>query len=299
MILGAILIFSMVIINILRSRASVKRIVEIFNTNPTIVERKNPIDLDDNNLDIEFNHVDFSYKKKLDTNYVLKDINLKIPQGKMIGIIGPTASGKSSLVHLITRLYDTSNGNITIGGRNIKDISFKSLHQKISIVLQDNFLFSGTIRSNMQLVNENITDSEIMQLAHIVCADDFISKQINGLSSTVDQRGRNFSGGQRQRLCILRSLIRHPKILILDDSTSALDMMTEAKFQHRIRKTMGNTTLIVVAQRISSVKNADKIVVMDKGKIVAVGKHDELVKSNKIYQSIIISQLGESGLKNA
>ena len=298
MILGAILIFSMVVINVLRSRASVKRIVEIFDTNPTILEKKKPIILDDDALDIEFSNVDFSYKKTPDNTYVLNDINLKIPQGKMIGIIGSTASGKSSLVQLITRLYDTTKGIITIGGHNIKDISLESLHQKIAIVLQDNFLFSGTIRSNMQLVDEKITDSEIMELAHIVCADDFISKQINGLSSTVDQRGRNFSGGQKQRLCILRSLIRHPKILILDDSTSALDMMTEAKFQHRIRKAMANTTLIVVAQRISSVKNADQIVVMDKGKIAAVGKHEDLAKNNKIYRSIILSQLGERGLND-
>ena len=298
MILGAILIFSMVVINVLRSRASVKRIVEIFDTNPTILEKKKSIILDDDALDIEFSNVDFSYKKTTDNTYVLNDINLKIPQGKMIGIIGSTASGKSSLVHLITRLYDTTNGIITIGGHNIKDISLESLYQKIAIVLQDNFLFSGTIRSNMQLVDEKIADSEIMELAHIVCADDFISKQINGLSSTVDQRGRNFSGGQKQRLCILRSLIRHPKILILDDSTSALDMMTEAKFQHRIRKAMANTTLIVVAQRISSVKNADLIVVMDKGKIASVGKHEDLAKSDKIYRSIILSQLGERGLNN-
>lgn len=295
MILGALFIFTMVIINILRSKASVRRINEIFNTNPTILEKKNPITLDDQKLDIEFKHVDFSYEKKTD-KCVLKDINLKIPQGKMIGIIGSTASGKSSLVHLITRLYDTTNGNITIGGHNIKDISFASLHKKISIVLQENFLFSGTIRSNMQLVDENISDSEIMKLAHIVCADDFISQQINGLSSVVDQRGRNFSGGQKQRLCILRSLIQQPKILILDDSTSALDMITEAKFQQRVRKAMANTTLIVVAQRISSVKNADQIVVIDKGKITGIGKHEELAKNNKIYQSIILSQLGEKGL---
>lgn len=296
--LASVIISCMVIINCVRAQPSCHRILELLSLEPSIKNCPNPQKLDPKHLDIEFKNVDFKYFDDA-KRHVLQNINLFIKQGEMVGIVGPTGSGKTSLINLISRLYDLSKGskgNITIGGIPVSQIDLNSLQDNVGVVLQERILFSGTIKYNLLYGDQKATDKELMAAARIACADGIINEKKGKLNATVEQRGRNFSGGQQQRLCITRTLVKKPNILILDDATSALDMLTEAKLQANIRTKMKGMTTIIVAQRISSVKDCDHIVVMDKGKIVGYGDHNTLRKSNKLYRSIVVSQMGREGL---
>lgn len=296
--LASVIISCTVVINCLRAFPSCKRINELLALEPSIKNCNSPRILNPEKLDIVFKNINFKYFENA-KKYVLKDINLKIKQGEMVGIVGPTGSGKTSLINLISRLYDLPEkckGSLTIGGLPIRKIDLNSLQSNIGVVLQERILFSGTIKYNLLYGNQLATDDELMNAARIACADSIINEKKGKLDGEVEQRGRNFSGGQQQRLCITRTLVKKPNILILDDSTSALDMLTEAKLQANIRKEMKGMTTIIVAQRVSSVKDCDHIVVMDKGKIVGYGTHDSLRKSNELYRSIVVSQMGKKGL---
>lgn len=295
LVLGATVIGLMVILNIVRSYASVIRINAIFALVPSIAEPSSPIALP-KNPKIEFKNVDFKYDMNSE-EYSLKNINLTINNGETLGIIGGTGAGKSTLVNLIPRLYDVTSGEVTIGDVNVKNISSLELKSKVGMVLQENILFSGTIEDNLRFGNQNATEKDLDWACKNACASEFINGLPKKYKSVVEQRGRNFSGGQKQRLSIARTLVMKPEILILDDTTSALDMLTEAKLQKNIKTNLKNTTVIIVAQRVSAVKDANKIIVMDKGRIVDCGTHEELIKSSKIYRSIVESQLGKEGLK--
>lgn len=282
-----------IVINISRAKASADRINEIFDIVPAI--NNNDGTIKPEKYDVEFKNVSFKYNE--DSDYVLKNISFQVKEGEKIGIIGGTGAGKSTLVSLISRLYDATEGQILIGGVNVKDLNLAELRKNIGFVTQENTLFSGTIERNLKfgsaeadrdLVEESVKEAE---------AYEFIMKKENAYESSVEQRGQNFSGGQKQRLCIARVLIRNCKIFIMDDSTSALDMATEAKLQNPIKKRMKNKTMFVIAQRISAIADADKIIVLDNGTINAIGKHDDLIKNNEIYRSIAILQFGEDVIK--
>lgn len=298
MTLTSVIIACMVIITYVRAKPSIKRVNEIYGLEPSIKNHPNPVKLDPKHLDIEFKNVNFKYFEDAQ-HYVLKKFNLKIKQGETLGIIGTTGSGKTSIINLLSRLYDLpdGHGSITIGGNPIKKIDLNSLQDQIGVVLQERILFSGTIKSNLLYGNQKATDEQLMHAAKIACADEIINEKKGKLSAAVEQRGRNFSGGQQQRLCITRTLVKKPNILILDDSTSALDMLTEAKLQANIKREMKGITTIIVAQRISSVKDCDNIVVMEHGEMVGYGNHDTLRKNNEIYRSIVVSQMGQAGLR--
>lgn len=283
-----------IMMNISRAKASADRVNKVFNTESSIVEADNAKDI--NEFDIEFKNVSFRYNKNSEN--VLENISFKSKEGETIGIIGSTGCGKSSLVSLIPRLYDVTEGEILIGGVNIKDIKLNTLRDKIGVVLQESILFSGTIEDNLKFGNKNATTEMMEESAINAQAFEFISTKEDGYQSKVEQRGKNLSGGQKQRLSIARTLIKNPKILIMDDSSSALDMATEAKLQNAIKTNMTDSTVFIIAQRISGVMDADKIIVMDEGQIVDIGTHEELLQSSEIYRSIAVSQLGEEVLEN-
>lgn len=292
-IMNALIMAVGIVINISRAKASADRINEIFDIVPAINNNDGTIKIE--KYDVEFKNVSFKYNE--DSDYVLKNINFQVKEGEKIGIIGGTGAGKSTLVSLISRLYDATEGEILIGGVNVKDLNLAELRKNIGFVTQENTLFSGTIERNlkfgsadadMDLVEESVKEAE---------AYEFIMEKENAYESIVEQRGQNFSGGQKQRLCIARVLIRNCKIFIMDDSTSALDIVTEAKLQNSIKKRMKNKTMFVIAQRISAIADADKIIVLDNGTINAIGKHDDLIKNNEIYRSIAILQFGEDVIK--
>ena len=283
-----------IMMNISRAKASADRVNKVFNTESSIVEADNAKDI--NEFDIEFKNVSFRYNKNSEN--VLENISFKAKEGETIGIIGSTGCGKSSLVSLIPRLYDVTEGEILIGGVNIKDIKLNTLRDKIGVVLQESILFSGTIEDNLKFGNKNATREMMEESAINAQAYEFISTKEDGYQSKVEQRGKNLSGGQKQRLSIARTLIKNPKILIMDDSSSALDMATEAKLQNAIKTNMTDSTVFIIAQRISGVMDADKIIVMDEGQIVDIGTHEELLQSSEIYRSIAVSQLGEEVLEN-
>lgn len=291
-ILMSLTMVIMVLMGFSRAQASAKRINEIFDTETSIKNPKNSEEPD--GIDIEFKNVCFSYAKG--ENYILKNISFTAKKGEIIGIIGGTGSGKSTLVNLIPRLYDVSKGEITIGGKDIRKIDEKTLHSKIGTVLQESVLFEGTVRDNLTYGNPNATDEELYEAVVAASADEFIKKEENGLDKPVEQRGANFSGGQKQRLSIARTFAKKPDILILDDSTSALDLATEAKIRAALSRKNQNGILFIIAQRISAIMNADKIIVLDDGEIVGIGTHDELKKNNEIYRSIVISQFGEEAV---
>lgn len=273
-----------------RAAASHRRIQEVMNAE---------IDLTDENAshkdkmvehgEIEFKHVNFRYYKK-NTDNVLDDINLHIKPGELVGIIGSTGSGKSTLVSLISRLYDVDDGEVLIDGINVKDYALENLREHIAVVLQKNTLFSGTITENLRWGKEEASDEEIIRVAQIAQADSFIRSLPDGYDSDIGRGGANLSGGQRQRLCIARALLKNPKIIILDDSTSAVDTATDASIRKAFREQLGGTTKLIIAQRITSVIDADKIVVMDGRQIVGVGKHEKLIGNCKTYQEIYYSQ---------
>ena len=283
-----------IMMNISRAKASADRVNKVFNTESSIVEADNAKDI--NEFDIEFKNVSFRYNKNSEN--LLENISFKASEGETIGIIGSTGCGKSSLVSLIPRLYDVTEGEILIGGVNIKDIKLNTLRDKIGVVLQESILFSGTIEDNLKFGNKNATTEMMEESAINAQAFEFISTKEDGYQSKVEQRGKNLSGGQKQRLSIARTLIKNPKILIMDDSSSALDMATEAKLQNAIKTNMTDSTVFIIAQRISGVMDADKIIVMDEGQIVDIGTHEELLQSSEIYRSIAVSQLGEEVLEN-
>ena len=243
---------------------------------------------------IRFDHVSFSYKSDAETP-VLKDINLYIKQGEMIGIIGGTGSAKSSLVNLVSRLYDVSDGSVSVGGINVKNYDIEILRSEVSVVLQKNVLFSGTILENLRWGDANATDEECRHACQLACADEFIEKMPDGYNTYIEQGGTNVSGGQKQRLCIARALIKKPKVLILDDSTSAVDTATDSKIRRAFAEEIPDTTKIIIAQRISSIKDCDRIIVMEDGAVDGFGTHDELLVSNEIYQDVYESQMSGSG----
>lgn len=250
---------------------------------------ENPI-YDVKNGDIEFLNVGFSYVKDKNKQ-ILENINLKINSGETVGIIGGTGDGKSSLVNLIPRLYDVTTGEVKIGGVNVKEYDIKSLRDQVSMVLQKNELFSGTIKDNIKWGNLNATDEEVIEVCKLAQADEFVRGFPNGYDTKIEQGGTNVSGGQKQRLCIARALLKKPKILILDDSTSAVDTKTDALIRKAFNEKIPNTTKIIIAQRNSSVQDSDKIIVMSNGKIQAIGTHDELLANNDIYKEIYYSQM--------
>lgn len=292
-ILMSLMMLSMIIVMITMSKASVERISAVINEEPTIKNCENPV-YTVNDGSIVFDHVDFSYEDS-ENKLVLSDINLNIKSGMTVGIVGGTGSAKSTLVNLIPRLYDITSGSLKVGGVEVKDYDIKTLRDEVSVVLQKNVLFTGTIASNLRWGNEFATEEEIEHASKLAQADEFVSRFPDKYNSHIEQGGANVSGGQRQRLCIARALMKHPKILILDDSTSAVDTKTDALIRKAFREEIPDTTKIIIAQRISSVEDADMIIVLDDGHISAVGTHEELLKSNEIYKEVYTSQVKGAG----
>ncbi len=287
-ILSSLMMLSMVMVMIAISKSSAERIVEVLDTQSDIHDPKKPItEVKDGS--IEFRNVSFSYVKDKKKE-CLKNINLKIKSGETIGIIGGTGSGKSSLVNLIPRLYDVTEGELLVGGKNVKKYHLDSLRNQVSCVLQKNVLFSGTITENIKWGDENATEDDVIRVCKLAQADEFVSQFPDGYNTYIEEGGTNVSGGQKQRLCIARALLKHPKILILDDSTSAVDTKTDSLIRKAFREEIPDTTKIIIAQRISSVEDCDKIIVMDKGRIDGIGTHEELLKKNKIYKEVYDSQ---------
>jgi len=288
-ILMSLMILSMIFVMITMSRASAERIVEILNEKSDITNAEHPIfKVADGS--ISFQHVDFAYSKNAD-KLCLEDVNIHIESGQTVGIIGSTGSSKTTLVQLIPRLYDVTKGSILVGGVDVRNYDLETLRNEVAMVLQKNVLFSGTIKDNLRWGNEQATDEEIIHVCQLACADEFIEGFPDKYNTYIEQDGSNVSGGQKQRLCIARALLKKPKILILDDSTSAVDTKTDAKICRAFREEIPETTKIIIAQRISSVQDADQIIVLDDGKINAVGTHEELSKSCAIYQEVYKSQV--------
>ena len=288
-ILSSLIMIAMILVQLSMSKASAERIIEV-------LEAKPEMDLNENGLksvedgSVVFEHTNFSYSGK-DTPLVLHDINLEIKSGEMVGILGPTGSGKSSLISLIARLYDVTSGSVKVGGHDVRDYDIKALRDGVSVVLQKNTLFSGTVRSNLLWGNENASDEELTWALKSANAD-FVFTSKDGLDTVVEQGGNNFSGGQKQRLCIARALVKKPKVLIFDDSTSAVDTATDFAIRSALRRDVKNCTKIIIAQRVNSVMDADKIVILENGYIDDVGTHDELLSRNKTYQDLVKVQLG-------
>ena len=289
-ILMNLMMFSAVFVMITMSMANAERVAEVINEKATIVNPENPV-MDVADGSISFDHVNFSYKKSAE-EFVLSDINLDIKSGETIGVIGGTGSAKTTLVNLVSRLYDVTDGSVSVGGVDVKKYDLEVLRNQVSVVLQKNVLFSGTIYENLRWGDENATDEECQRACELACADEFISRFPDGYNTYIEQGGSNVSGGQRQRLCIARALLKKPKVLILDDSTSAVDTATDAKIRRAFREEIPGTTKIIIAQRISSVQDADRIVVMEDGKINGVGTHQELLENNEIYRDVYESQTG-------
>ena len=292
-ILMSFMMVSMVIVMITQSQAAAKRVAEVLEAKSDIVNKQHPIEkISDGSIDFE--HVSFKYNVDDESN-ALSDIDCHIASGETIGIIGTTGCGKTSFVSLIPRLYDASEGCVKVGGIDVKDYDLNTLRDNVAMVLQQNTLFSGTIRENLQWGDAKASDEQIRHACDIACASEFIDKMPNGLDTYIEQGGTNVSGGQKQRLCIARALLKHPKILILDDSTSACDTHTDATIQHAFITEIPDVTKIIIAQRISSVQNCDRIIVLENGKINAIGNHEQLLASNGIYQQVYQSQTkGES-----
>lgn len=287
-ILSSLMMLSMIFVMITISSASAQRIFEVLKEESSIENPQNPImSVPDGSID--FNNVSFKYHKEAE-KCALTDINLHIKSGETIGIIGGTGSSKSSLIQLISRLYDVNEGEVKVGGNNVKDYDIETLRNAVSVVLQKNVLFSGTIKDNLRWGNMNATDEELVRVCKFAQADEFISALPDGYDTHIEQGGTNVSGGQKQRLCIARALLKKPKIIIFDDSTSAVDTKTDALIRKALSTEIPDTTKLIIAQRISSVQDADRIVVMDDGKINAVGTHEELLQSNDIYKEVYYSQ---------
>lgn len=296
-ILSSLMMLSMVLVMISMSTASMRRVYEVLVEEPTIKNPENPIyEVKDGS--ISYHNVSFKYKKDAE-KFALADINLDFYHGETIGIIGGTGSSKSTLVNLLSRFYDTTEGEVLVGGVNVKEYDIKTLRENVSMVLQKNILFSGTIKENLRWGNKDATDEEIVEACKIAQADSFIEGFPQKYDTQILQGGTNVSGGQKQRLCIARAILKKPKILIMDDSTSAVDTKTDAMIRDALKNTLKGTTKIIIAQRISSVQNADTILVMEDGRINGQGTHDELLKNNAIYQEIYNLQNRVGGEQNA
>jgi ATP-binding cassette subfamily B protein len=288
MILSSLMMFSMIFVMITMSHESMRRISEIIGEKPTIDNPENPV-FDVRDGAIDFESVSFKYSPAA-PKFALDNVSIHIESGETIGIIGGTGSSKSTLVQLISRLYDTTEGSVKVGGLDVREYDIDTLRSAVSVVLQKNVLFSGTIAENLRWGNKNATDEQIRHAAHLACADEFIETFPDKYETHIEQGGVNVSGGQRQRLCIARALLKNPKILILDDSTSAVDTRTDALIRKAMREYIPETTKLIIAQRISSVEDADRIIVLDGGRIYAVGSHTELLSSCDIYREIYESQ---------
>ena len=296
-ILSAVMQLSMVLVMIIIARTSAERIVAVLNEKSSITSPENAVS-EVKDGDIVFDNVSFKYSKDAE-RFALEGVNLHIKSGQTIGILGGTGSSKSTLVNLIPRLYDVSEGAVYVGGVNVKDYDLDALRNKVAMVLQKNVLFSGTIKENLRWGKEDATDDEMLRVCKLACADDFIQSFPDKYDTYIEQGGTNVSGGQKQRLCIARALLKDPKVLILDDSTSAVDTKTDAMIRRSFREQIPNVTKIIIAQRVSSVQDADQIIVMDGGRINAVGTHEELLASNAIYQEVYYSQNKIGGAANA
>lgn len=288
MMLNSLMMLSMIFVMITMADESAKRVCEVLSEETTLTNPENPVyEIADGSVD--FNNVSFKYSKKA-KRYALENINLHIDSGETIGIIGGTGSSKSSLIQLISRLYDVTEGEVKVGGVNVKEYDLEALRNNVSVVLQKNLLFSGTIKENLRWGDKNATDEEIIHACKLACADEFIESFPDKYDTYIEQGGANVSGGQKQRLCIARALLKKPKILILDDSTSAVDTKTDAKIRAAMKSFIPKTTKIIIAQRTASIEDANKIIVMENGHIAAFGNHDELLESCDIYREIYISQ---------
>ena len=287
-ILMSLMMLSMVFVMVTISIESCERIVAVLEEKRTISNPENPI-YEVNDGSIDFDNVSFKYSKRAD-RYALENINLHIKSGQTIGVLGGTGSSKTSLVNLISRLYDVTEGEVKVGGVNVKDYDLVTLRDAVSVVLQKNVLFSGSIKENLRWGNKDATDEEIEEACHLACADEFIEQFPDKYDTHIEQGGTNVSGGRKQRLCIARALLKKPKILILDDSTSAVDTKTDAIIRAGFKKFIPETTKIIIAQRVSSVQDADQIIIMNNGSVEAIGTHDELLASNPIYQEVYYSQ---------
>ncbi|HIV42734.1 MAG TPA: ABC transporter ATP-binding protein/permease [Candidatus Faecalibacterium avium] len=292
-ILASLMMLSMVFVMLSMSVASCRRIIEVLDEKTDLPPAQKPVDQVQDGS-VEFDHVTFKYKHGTGSP-VLSDITFRIRPGETLGVIGGTGSAKSSLVQLIPRLYDVDSGAVRVGGVDVRDYNLDVLRQEVSMVLQKNVLFSGTILNNLRWGDENATEEECMEACRLACADEFIQRFPDKYNTWIEQGGTNVSGGQKQRLCIARALLRKPKILILDDSTSAVDTATDAKIRQAFREKLPGTTRIIIAQRISSVQDADRILVLDNGRIDGLGTHEELLATNKIYQEVYNSQTQGGG----
>jgi ATP-binding cassette subfamily B protein len=286
-VLMNIMMVSMLLLQLTRAKACGDRVVEVLDTDVDITNPENAFVPTNPKGEIEFKNVSFGYR---DNDNILENISFKAPAGSVVGIIGSTGCGKSSLVNLIPRLYDVSDGEVLVDSTNVKKYDLKALRDLVGVVLQKNVLFSGTIKENIRWGKPDATDEEIISACKSAQAHDFITAQPNGYDTDLSQGGLNLSGGQKQRLCIARAMIKNPKILILDDSTSAVDTATEARIRESFYTDLKDTTVLIIAQRISSVKDADIIIVLDEGKIDMVGNHDELMNNCEIYQEIYKTQ---------
>ena len=287
-ILMALMMMSMIFVMLVMSLESARRIVEVLDEKSNLTNPENPI-TEVKNGDVEFDDVSFKYSATAE-KFALENVNLKIKSGETVGILGGTGSSKTTLVNLISRLYDVSEGSVKVGDVDVRDYDMEVLRKNVAVVLQKNMLFSGTIKENLRWGKEDATDDEIVTPCKLAQADEFISQFPKGYDTMIDQGGANVSGGQKQRLCIARALLANPKILILDDSTSAVDMKTDAFLRDAFKKFIPDTTKIIIAQRVASVMDADNIIIMENGKINAMGTHDELLKSNEIYKEVYYSQ---------
>ncbi len=292
-LLMSLMMLSMVVVMISMSMASIRRIGEVLDETPDLHDPEQPVmEVPDGSID--FNHVNFSYKHGSGKN-ALSDIDLHIKSGETIGVIGGTGSGKSSLVNLICRLYDVDDGSVCVGGTDVRQYDMEVLRNQVSVVLQKNTLFSGTILDNLRWGNPDATEEECIEACKAACADEFIDRMPDGYNTRIERGGANVSGGQKQRLCIARALLKKPKVLILDDSTSAVDTATDAKIRAAFAERIPGTTKIIIAQRISSVEGADRILVLDEGRVNAFDTHENLLKTNAIYQEIYESQVKGGG----
>lgn len=287
-VLMSLMMFTMTFVMISMSLAAASRIVEVIDEVPTIRNPENPV-MQVKDGSVKFENVNFAYDSNPNIN-TLENINIEIASGETVGIIGSTGSGKTSLIQLISRLYDASSGVVSVGGTDVRDYDLTTLRDSVSVVLQKNVLFSGTVRENLCWGNKEATDEEIRHACILAQADEFVSSMPDGYDTFIERGGTNVSGGQKQRLCIARALLKKPKILILDDSTSAVDTKTDALIRKAFREEIPDTTKIIIAQRVSSVQDADKIIVIDNGRINGIGTHDELLESNEIYREVFESQ---------